>query len=156
MLLIDTAKDVQSNERVLGCRFNLVEYVAPRPVTARRCSGYRDGFQAPGLDAMDLVGSLARAGDAVRIRNGPSAGLTGILDSVSPSTAFVEIPASTPGSHSAAVIETELSNITRLFKVGDKVDVKFGELKGRQGIIYSIEGDELRVINTADLQEVSS
>lgn len=93
-------------------------------------------------------------GDPVRINRGPSAGAVGRIIDLTPSNlALVDIGVVDPATRRSVLLKTNIAFLDRTFEIGDHVEVKFGEWKGRIGVVSGCNGDTMCIVNTQDLSE---
>lgn len=94
------------------------------------------------------------AGDSVRINDGGLAGAVGrVVELLSSTSALVDLR--TPGiSPRSTLVETDIRYLVRTFEIGDRIEVKHGELAGRNGVVFMCKGDTLSVVSLQELSEV--
>ncbi|KLO11350.1 hypothetical protein SCHPADRAFT_475005 [Schizopora paradoxa] len=113
------------------------------------------------LSRSTTLPKFIRPGVRVRITKGASAGAVGrVLDVKSTShSALVQLalPKSqqqqTTTTATPIKFDVEMVYLTRAFEIGDHVEVKVGELRGRVGMVSFVEGEMLHVVDSKELSE---
>lgn len=94
------------------------------------------------------------AGDSVRINGGGLAGAIGrVVELLSSTSALVDLQP-TGVSPRSALVQTDIYSLVRTFEIGDRIEVKHGELTGRTGVVFMCNGDTLSVVCLQELSEV--
>lgn len=89
-----------------------------------------------------------RAGDPVQIAGGHFTGARGyVVELLSAHSALVRIGVGDLATRHSVLIETERSSLARTFEIGDRVEVKVGELKGLTGFVSAKVDDKLNVVD---------
>ncbi|KLO20423.1 hypothetical protein SCHPADRAFT_5948 [Schizopora paradoxa] len=91
-----------------------------------------------------------RAGDAVRIKGGESNGASGYIVKMTFPNALVRLDTRGISSRRPVDLWTNIHSLTRMFEVGDRVDVKLGVMKGRTGVVFAQEGSKLSLVDTSN------
>lgn len=93
-----------------------------------------------------------RVNNRVLISNGPAKGSKGTINKLSGEIVIIDLEnggGRTVHSDSSNIIQAEVSweNVTRLFDLGDSVEVKIGTFVGRHGIVGDIQGTTLSIVD---------
>lgn len=93
-------------------------------------------------------------GDSVRITSGGLDGAVGrVVELLSSTSALVDLHP-TGISPQSALVQTDTYSLVRIFEIGDRIEVKHGELAGRNGVVFMCNGDTLSVVSLEELSEV--
>ncbi|KLO12127.1 hypothetical protein SCHPADRAFT_891021 [Schizopora paradoxa] len=116
---------------------------------------FAEPVRLPGKSVSNALPDRAlQPGHDVQICSGPSAGALGYLFSVTSTTCVVDIGPEEPEPRQSVFLECDLASVKRIFHIGERVEVIHGELKGRSGIVFSVDGDILLVVDTLRSAEV--
>lgn len=103
------------------------------------------------------VPKYIRSGDRVHVSGGASAGAQGrVVELTSPLYALVDLEGGANEKQAPVHLAIELASLFRIFDIGDHVEIKIGELKGRSGVVSFLEGEMLHIVNPQELSEVST
>lgn len=107
-------------------------------------------------DSVDFaLETFIHLGDTVRITEGQSAGAVGRVVEVKPRAAVVDIGTEDLVTRRPVLLETKLVTLTRIFEIGEHVEIKVGEFKGRSGIVALKDGPNIFMVNPREMAEVS-
>ncbi|KLO07286.1 hypothetical protein SCHPADRAFT_656276 [Schizopora paradoxa] len=103
------------------------------------------------------VPRFLHVGNHVLISNGPAQGMSGTINQLSDESAvitFDEKNSTDLYKTSPVQAEVTLSEITRLFELGESVEVKVGAHLGRSGMIGEIKGDTVSILDQALIEMI--
>lgn len=97
------------------------------------------------------IPKFIRVGNVVRIRAGTHTGRMGVVvETTSSESAVVHLGSYNPELGSSASVQISLAEMDRAFGIRDRVEVKFGNLKGMTGYVYALSEHDVHIVNPDD------